>query len=311
MNGASSTGKGMKRAIPRSPYTRGPAGNLETSLPREVSEGVRTGRVLAGDDFTDQQLSTWFSQEREAFFQQDDGNSDVDPWYAYMRFVNETLGFSRVSSVAADANSVLVIGPGSGIEIKTFAERHPDWHLHLLEASSNFRVALKDRWPWAVVLEPATSGDIGLKSDSQSLVCAFSVLHHIPNVSKVVKEVGRILRPGGVFLVREPCSSMGDWRFPRSATPNERGIGRDLLVAFAKRAGLEVDTKPVPILFEPLNKALRCSIGYSAISFSLLYRVDRVVSWFAAFNDYYWRDSWYKKFGPSSYFYVFRKSQFC
>lgn len=29
--------------------------------------------------------------------------------------------------------------------------------------------------------------------------------------------------------------------------------------------------------------------------------------WDASKNDYYWRDAWYKRVGPSAYFYVFRK----
>jgi SAM-dependent methyltransferase len=281
---------------------------VETSLPFNVSDDIRAGRALAGDEFTGHQLATWFAQEKEAFYQADAGNSDVDPWYAYMRFVNETLGFPRVKANAADSKSVLVIGPGSGIEIANFAGRHPEWRLHFLEASEHFSAALKERWPDATVMRPAISGDIELGNGSQALVCAFAVLHHIPNVSKVVREVGRILRVGGVFLVREPCSSMGDWRVPRSATPNERGISRELLVEFARGCGLHLVGKPVPILFEPLNRILKRSLGYRAVPFSVLYVIDRMISRLVGFNDHYWRDTWYKKIGPSSYFYVFRKT---
>src|SRR5262249_2735244 len=153
-----------------------------------------------------------------------------DPWYRYMRFVNEALGFSRVGPMAGQPQSVLGIGPGSGTEIFDFAQRHPHWQLHFLEASEQFPASLQRRWPTATVMLPQASGEIQLDSGSQALVCAFAVLHHIPNVSKVMREVARVLSTGGYFLTREPCSSMGDWRKLRSATPNERGIGRELLL---------------------------------------------------------------------------------
>ncbi len=280
---------------------------VETSLPFDVSDDIRAGRALAGDDFTGDQLATWFAQEKEAFYQADAGKSEVDLWYAYMRFVNERLGFAKVKADTGDQKSVLVIGPGSGIEIADFRRSHAQWRLYFLEASEHFRVALKGRWPDATIVRPTISGDIELPNGSQNLVCAFSVLHHIPNVSKVVREVARILGTGGIFLIREPCSSMGDWRYPRSATPNERGISRKLLVEFGGSCGLQLAGKPVPILFQPLNRILK-PLGRNAVPLRALYVLDRAISRLVGFNDRYWRDTWYKKIGPSSYFYVFRKT---
>lgn len=290
---------------PEIPIVQEPRRN--TSLPTEISREIREGRALAGDDFSDEQLSVWFAQEREAFYSQDCGNSIRDPWYAYMRYVNESLGFSKVEAETRDAGSILVLGPGSGLEIERFSRRNPGWSIYFLEASENFRIELKRKWPDSTIVDPQISGDILLDSGSQDIVCAFSVLHHIPNVSKVVRESFRVVRPGGHFLVREPCSSMGDWRCARSATPNERGISRSLLMTIAANAGFRVMSKPVPILLEPINRIVRKTIGYSMLPFSVLYALDRSLSFIFSANDHYWRDKWYKKIGPSSYFYVFQK----
>lgn len=276
-------------------------------MPKDVPEEVRCGAVLVGDDLSTDGLATWFEQEREAFFNSDAGNSDVDPWYGYMRYVNRLLGFSRISGVSSSVSSVLVLGPGSGIEIEDFAKEHPSWMLSFLEASESFSLELRRKWPTSTVVAPQISGDIALQDETQGLVCAFSVLHHIPNVSKVMREIFRVTKPGGTLLVREPCSSMGDWRGARSATPNERGIARKLMVEIAERAGFELRRSPVPILLEPINKMLKKTIGFGAIPWPLLYFADRAASWILSLNDHYWRDSWLKKIGPSSYFYVFVK----
>lgn len=112
-------------------------------------------------------------------------------------------------------------------------------------------------------------------------------------------------------MFREPCSSMGDWRHPRSATPNERGISRKLLVDIANRAGFLVERDPIPVLLEPINTLLKKTIGFKRVPFPVLYRIDRMLSGLVSLNDYYWRDSWLKKIGPSSYFYLFRKKGRC
>lgn len=278
-----------------------------TSLPAEPNQATKDGSYLVGDDFTDEQLILWFSQEQEAFYEDDAGNSEEDPWYAYMRFVNEVLGFEPIRATAIPLKSMLVIGPGSGVEVQKFPLSNPDCQLNFLEASEHFKVQLRERFPTSHVIMPLFTGEIALEDNTQDVVCAFSVLHHIPNVSKVISEVSRVMRPGGFFIVREPCSSMGDWRGPRSATPNERGISRQMMLDIAERAGFELECLPVPIILEPINKIIKRTIGFKNIPFPILYRVDRMLSRFAAINDHYWRDSFLKKIGPSSYFYLFRK----
>lgn len=278
-----------------------------TSLPSELNQAIKDGTYLVGDDFTEEQLILWFSQEQEAFYEGDAGNSEEDPWYSYMRFVNEVLGFEPIRAKAIALKTMLVIGPGSGVEVQQFSLSHPDCQLSFLEASESFKVQLRERFPTSHIVTPVFTGEIALKDNTQDVVCAFSVLHHIPNVSKVISEVSRVMRPGGFFIVREPCSSMGDWRYPRSATPNERGISRQWMLEIAERAGLALENFPVPIILEPINKTIKKTIGFKNISFPMLYRVDRMLSRLVAINDHYWRDSFLKKIGPSSYFYLFRK----
>ena len=66
------------------------------------------------------------------------------------------------------------------------------------------------------------------------------MLHHIANVSTVVREIGRALKPGGLFVFREPIHSMGDWRGPRHGlTRNERGIPPGLMKRHLQSAGLQ------------------------------------------------------------------------
>lgn len=280
---------------------------LFTSLPPSPLPTVKSGHILFGNDFTEDQLQRWYRQEEEAYFESDAGSGDVDEWYTYMRFVNEKLGFGCIESLRAKINQVLVLGPGSGKEMEEFNDRNPKCSIIFLEASKNFQRILLEKYPNSRILQPDSSGQVGLYDNTVDLVTAFSVLHHIPNVGKVVMEAGRVLRSGGYFFVREPCSSMGDWGAARSATPNERGISKKLMLEFALAAGFELAMAPTPILFEPINRIIKKTIGFKTVNFSLLYFLDKLISKCIAINDHYWRDNLLKKIGPSSYFYVFKK----
>ncbi len=109
------------------------------------------------------------------------------------------------------------------------------------------------------------------------------------------------------MITIEPCSSMGLWYVGRAATPNERGIPSKLILKFAADSKLQPIGKPIPIMFEPINKFLKKTIGFRFVPFALLFLIDRLFSQLVSFNDYFWRDTWLNKIGPSSYFYVFRK----
>jgi 2-polyprenyl-3-methyl-5-hydroxy-6-metoxy-1,4-benzoquinol methylase len=50
----------------------------------------------------------------------------------------------------------------------------------------------------------------GDSEEAASLVTSFRVLHHIANVRPVLTELGRVVRPGGLLLLREAVQPMGD-----------------------------------------------------------------------------------------------------
>ena len=208
--------------------------NINTSLPLVVSKDIKIGHVLAGDDLQGEALSNWYAQEEEAFAGKDISLSltDTDPWYAYMRYVNNKLIFNRLGQLFGDCGSILFVGPGNGKEAEIISQLYPNWAIYFLEASADLRKSLKKKFAASVILKPNTNGTILLDDGSIDVVCAFSVLHHIANVSAHLAEFERILANRGRIFVREPCSSMGDWTKVRKTTPNERGISKYFFLQF-------------------------------------------------------------------------------
>jgi SAM-dependent methyltransferase len=99
-------------------------------------------------------------------------------------------------------DDVLEIGPGPGRTTDLLAERVA--RLTAVEVDPELAVPLRDRLVGTgveVICADATQS--GLPSDRFSAVTCFSVLHHMPSPEyqdRLFAEVGRVLRPGGVFV---------------------------------------------------------------------------------------------------------------
>lgn len=280
----------------------------KTSLPQIIDSKIKSGDHLAGDDFSIDDINIWFNQEKEAYYVSDSGQNLVeDRWYEYARYLNHKVGFDKLTFDENDNFSVLVIGPGPGKEMEKFSKKYKNAKLHFIESSENYKNELSVSFPNSIVLDANIDASINLKSNSINLIVAFSVLHHIPNVSKCLGELYRVLKDDGIMFLREPCGSMGDWRGPRSTTPNERGISKKWFLKEFDKLNLRLLSSPVPVLFDQLNKIFVKSIFGRLSSFHLIYFLDRIISKVVSFNDYYWRDNYLKKIGPSAYFYRLKK----
>ena len=90
-------------------------------------------------------------------------------------------------------------------------------------------------------VKPSIDGLMSFEDNSFDIITCFSVLHHIPNVSTVLKEMFRCLKPRGYLLIREPTVSMGDWRKVRTGlTKRERGIPLKVFDQMIKASGFVI-----------------------------------------------------------------------
>ncbi len=96
---------------------------------------------------------------------------------------------------------VLEIGVGQGTDLVQFAGGGADCHgvditeRHLELAGQNFLLR-----GLPVVLRNADATALPYPPDSFDCVYSFGVLHHIPEPDRVIAEVKRVLKPGGVLM---------------------------------------------------------------------------------------------------------------
>lgn len=220
-------------------------GNIQIAL-REIPEVIVVenegldeyfaGRKLYGDDLPLSEIEKWFEEEKDAYFRLRENSSYRGPTaYAY-HGLNHRHGFRFLDGLRF--GKALGVGSASGEEFEPLADRIGE--LIILEPSEGFVRSQVGRLPVAYVA-PNPNGELPFASGMFDLATCLGVLHHIPNVSRVVGELYRCLSPGGHALVREPIISLGDWRKPRPGmTPRERGIPLRILQQIVLQAGFEI-----------------------------------------------------------------------
>jgi SAM-dependent methyltransferase len=187
-----------------------------------------SGDTLYGDDFTPEQIAQWFREEREAYYQL---TRNYGPYcYAY-HARNVKHGYRHLPG--GEFLKVLGMGSAYGDELVPILDRCRN--VTILEPSDGFKN------PAFRYVKPQPSGAMPFPDDTFDLITCLGVLHHIPNVSRVIGEIVRVLKPTGHVLISEPIISIGDWRRARRGlTKNERGIPIFLFRQFIANAGLTV-----------------------------------------------------------------------
>jgi SAM-dependent methyltransferase len=257
------------------------------------------GAKLYGDDFSQEQIDAWFHDEKDGYFELTQSDDEKNS-YGY-HALNLRHGFSHLP--IKKYGHVLGIGSAYGRELGPIFGCTDK--ISILEPSDGFVSTEIEGVPLNYV-KPVANGHMPFESESVDLITCFGVLHHIPNVSTVIREFHRVLKPGGYALVREPIISMGDWRLPRRGlTKHERGIPLPLLSQFIQKAGL-VTLKESKCVFS-LTSRLKPFITGSVYNNHLIVALDALICSLPVWPTTYHASNVLQKFRAMSVFYVLSK----
>ncbi len=96
--------------------------------------------------------------------------------------------------------SLLDVGGGTGrvsAKLKKFVKK-----LYLVDISSSMLEEARKKG--LRQLSHSSSEKLPFKSNSMDRIMVVDALHHFPNQEKVIKELFRVVKPGGLILVEEP-----------------------------------------------------------------------------------------------------------
>jgi SAM-dependent methyltransferase len=259
-----------------------------------------SGRKLYGDDFTAEQLEKWYEEEREGYAGEV-AAKNIEYTYNYHE-LNKIKLYGNVK--IEQGARALGIGSAYGNEFFPILDRLG--HLTIIDPSDEFSSHTALQGTPVVYRKPTLDGTMDFPNGHFDLITAFGALHHIANVSNVIAECYRCLRPGGHMLIREPIVTQGDWRQRRGAlTKNERGIPIALMKGIVTGCGFTIEKSSL-FDFAPFTRAMH-QLGVPAFTNPITTHIDHFLSLLFSFNTKYHRTTFFEKFGPASLSLVLRK----
>lgn len=258
------------------------------------------GKLLYGNDFSNDQIAEWYADEEEGYANL--GAKDVATYkygyhawnihHAYRHLRNETFAH------------VMGFGSAYGEELQPVISKIGK--ITIVDPSASFVRESIYGVP-ARYVKPTPDGRLPLEDDTFDLITCLGVLHHIPNVSFVISELARALRPGGRLIIREPIVSMGDWRRPRHGlTKRERGIPLHVLENIVQACGL--DTIRQSLCAFPLTTRIFRILRPDVYNSTIATKVDTLLSSAFAWNVNYHPRNALQRLRPTSTFLILTKS---
>jgi len=260
------------------------------------------GNKLYGNDFSLEQIKQWYLEESEGYAEL--GNSNAKTYKYGYDLLNKKYGFDKLK--VSEFGNVLGMGSAWGHEFQPIISKINK--LTIIEPSDNL-VSQKIGNLKPIYIKPNIDGSLELDSNSYDLITCFGTLHHIPNVSYVLSEMIRVLKPNGYLLIREPIISMGDWRKNRKGlTKNERGIPVSFFDSEFSKYPMGIISKKycftgTSLFMKAFGKFLKKPI----FSYNLYIFFDSFLSSILKNNVHYLSNRKLDKVAPSSIFYVLKK----
>ena len=187
------------------------------------------------------------------------------PGYNALQAMTTLLIAERVGEHAG----VLVLGAGGGLELKAFAQTHPDWTFHGVDPSAEMlQLAQRTLGPLAsrACLQQGYIDDApeGLFDAAACLL----TLHFVALQERrcTVAEVRRRLKPGAPFVVAH---------FSIPQDEGDRALWLSRYAAFLAASGIEIDKAAnaraaidtqLTILTPEQDEAILCEAGFSNVS---------------------------------------------
>lgn len=261
-----------------------------------------SGKKLYGDDFTIAEIEKWYADEVEGYANL--GSKDKGKYQYTYHSMNKLYGFNHLPKDRV-YDQVLGLGSAYGEEFLPIIDKIKN--ITIVEPSDNLIGEKVGDIPLNYS-KPQIDGTLLFEDNQFDLIIGFSVLHHIPNVSYVLSELVRVLKPGGILILREPIVTMGDWREKRQGlTKNERGIPKSFFKAFIEKNNLKLLSESLcdcSFAHKVLSKVLPFSIKKDTPSYQ---QFDNLLSKALSWNYRYHRTNPLHKCGPASIFLIVEK----
>jgi len=106
---------------------------------------------------------------------------------------------------AHPAGRLLDVGCGTGALLQTLGHTHPELDLVGVDPVPEMLAVARRRAPSATALSRAWAEALPFADDTFDLVVSCNMFHYIRQPAAALREMSRVLRPGGALLITDWC----------------------------------------------------------------------------------------------------------
>jgi ubiquinone/menaquinone biosynthesis C-methylase UbiE len=127
---------------------------------------------------------------------------EIARWKALDGLISHTLHLG-------DAKKVLDYGGGSGLHVGLWEKLFPKAELHFCDISSVAKEKFQEKYPQrSNQYFMIDNNKAQCEDTSYDVVVSIEVMEHVENLQLYIRDIQRVLKPGGVFIWTTPCANI-------------------------------------------------------------------------------------------------------
>lgn len=153
-----------------------------------------------------------------------------------------------------EGKHVLEVGCGRGVGVEVILQRFGAARVTAIDVDPKMVTLAKGRLsaygPDRVELRMGDAAAIESPDEAFDAVFDFGILHHVPDWQRAVKEIARVLRPGGLFFFEEVTKQALDRWIYRTFLdhPKENRFGFEDFLGELEKNGINAGNRTEPII---------------------------------------------------------------
>ena len=147
-------------------------------------------------------ISSIYDQRYSLGYRESLSGYEIARWKALHGFISRTLHLS-------DVKKVLDYGAGSGLYVGLWETVFPTAGLNFCDISSVAEQKFQEKYPqrsnqyFMIDHDKAQCED-----ESYDVVVSIEVMEHVENLQSYIRDIYRVLKPGGIFIWTTPCANV-------------------------------------------------------------------------------------------------------